>query len=308
MANLEYTLAESGTIHIAEDVIQTIAGVALSEIDGVAKMGGSAVSGLAEQITGRRNLTRGVKVEFSNESQACTLTVQVVLRYGVRIPDVAAQIQEHVQASVEQYTGLRVAAVHVHVVGLSLREEDDESEGFGLPGKVSNLIQQGTDLVKQGYDTAKNKVQSAAQATKDAAAEAIGTAKEKTQQGVEAVKDAAQSAYQASKDAAQQGAETVKDAANRAAEATKDAAQKAAEATKNTVEQVKDKVTSNAEVTPSEARVEDAKQTVKEGVESAKDAVQRGLEQAKEAVERGADAAKDAADRAADKAKDQLHE
>lgn len=233
MANLEYTLAESGTIHIAEDVIQTIAGVALSEIDGVAKMAGSAVSGLAEQITGRRNLTRGVKVEFSNESQACTLTVQVVLRYGYRIPEVAARIQEHVQSSVEQYTGLRVAAVHVHVVGLSLRDEDEESEGFGLPGKVSNLIQQGTDLVKQGYDTAKNKVQSAAQATKDAAAEAIGTAKEKTQQvvdaaaektqpGVEAVKDAAQSAYQASKDAAQQGAEAAKDAADRAADKAKD--------------------------------------------------------------------------------------
>ncbi|WP_304459706.1 Asp23/Gls24 family envelope stress response protein, partial [Alicyclobacillus sendaiensis] len=154
MANLEYTLAESGTIHIAEDVIQTIEGVAMSEIEGVAKMAGSTMSGLAEQITGRRNLTRGVRVEFSNEAQSCTLTVQVVMRYGYRIPDVASQIQEHVQTSVERYTGLRVSAVNVHVVGLSLRDEDEEVEGFGLPGKVSNLIQQGSDLVKQGYDTA----------------------------------------------------------------------------------------------------------------------------------------------------------
>ncbi|WP_062305198.1 Asp23/Gls24 family envelope stress response protein [Alicyclobacillus sendaiensis] len=237
MANLEYTLAQSGTIHIAEDVIQTIAGAAMSEIEGVAKMAGSAVSGLAEQITGRRNLTRGVKVEFADD--ACTLTVQVVLRYGYRIPDVAAQIQEHVQASVEQYTGLRVAAVHVHVIGLSLRDEDEEGEGFGFPSKVSNLIQQGTVLVKQGYDTAKSKVQSATQATKEAAAGAMETAKEKAQQvmdaaaekaqqGAEAVKQTAQSAYEASKDAAQQGAEAVKDVASRAADAAKDAADRAA--------------------------------------------------------------------------------
>jgi len=211
MANLEYTLAESGTIHIAEDVIQTIAGVALSEIDGVAKMAGSPVSGLAEQITGRRNLTRGVKVEFSNESQACILTVHVVLRYGVRIPEVAARVQEHVQSSVEQYTGLRVAAVHVHVVGLSLRDEGDQSDGFGLPGKVSNLIQQGTDLVKQGYDTAKSKVQSAAQAAKEATSDAVGTAKEKPQQVMDAAAEKAQ-----------QGAEAVKDAADGAADKTKD--------------------------------------------------------------------------------------
>jgi len=56
---------EYGTIKIADEVVAVIAGLAASEVEGVAGMSGGLSSGVAE-LLGRKNLSKGVKVEFDN--------------------------------------------------------------------------------------------------------------------------------------------------------------------------------------------------------------------------------------------------
>lgn len=106
-----------GEVRIANEVVSTIAGLAAVEVEGVAGMSGGLAGGISE-ILGRRNVSRGVKVEVGQHQAAIDL--YIVVDYGVRIPDVAWKVQENVKRQIETMTGLEVTEVNVHVQGVQL--------------------------------------------------------------------------------------------------------------------------------------------------------------------------------------------
>jgi uncharacterized alkaline shock family protein YloU len=114
-----------GTIKIADDVVKIIAGLAAMDIKGVAGMSGGFAGGIAE-LLGRKNLAKGIKVEVGEKEAAIDLSV--IIDYGVRIPDVAAQIQESVKNAVERMTGLVVVEANVNVQGVAFAAETKEEE------------------------------------------------------------------------------------------------------------------------------------------------------------------------------------
>ena len=116
--------SELGTIRIADDVVAVIAGLAAVEVEGVAAMSGGIAGGIAE-VLGRRNLAKGVKVEVGTEE--AKIDIFIIVKYGMRIPDVAWEIQENVKRAVERMTGLSVLQVNVHVQGVSFPHKDKES-------------------------------------------------------------------------------------------------------------------------------------------------------------------------------------
>ena len=79
-----------GSIRIADEVVSIIAGLAATEVEGIAGMSGGIVSGVTEML-GRKNFTKGVKVEVGEKEAAVDL--YIVVKYGVRIPDVALAAQ-----------------------------------------------------------------------------------------------------------------------------------------------------------------------------------------------------------------------
>jgi uncharacterized alkaline shock family protein YloU len=114
-----------GTIRIADDVVKVIAGLAAMDIKGVAGMSGGFAGGIAE-LLGRKNLAKGIKVEVGEKEAAIDLSV--IIDYGMRIPDVAAQIQESVKNAVERMTGLVVVEANVNVQGIAFAAEAKEDE------------------------------------------------------------------------------------------------------------------------------------------------------------------------------------
>ncbi|MDI9259904.1 Asp23/Gls24 family envelope stress response protein [Alicyclobacillus sendaiensis] len=136
MADMQYELSERGSVHISDEVVQIIAGVATNEVDGVLSTSGSLYGGLTESITGRKNMAKGVKVQYDEAGRSCTIDVWVQLRFGVSIPEVGYQIQEHVKSSVESMTGLRVDAVHVHVVGVAFQTDAERAQDADQIGTV----------------------------------------------------------------------------------------------------------------------------------------------------------------------------
>ena len=113
--NLSYDSSE-GQISFADDVVAVIAGLATIEIDGVVGMSGGVADGIAE-ILGRKNFTRGVKVEVGTLEAAIDL--DIIAMYGMNIPDVCRKVQENVKKEVEMMTGLDVVEVNVNVMGIS---------------------------------------------------------------------------------------------------------------------------------------------------------------------------------------------
>lgn len=114
-----------GSIRIADEVVKVIAGLSAIEIKGVAGMSGGLVGGIAEML-GRKNLSKGIKVEVGEKEAAVDL--YVIMDYGIRIPDVAAQIQEGVKNAIERMTGLVVVEVNVNVQGVAFTSEFKEEE------------------------------------------------------------------------------------------------------------------------------------------------------------------------------------
>ena len=113
-------------IKIANDVVAVIAGVAISEVPGVASMSGGFAGGITEVLSGKKNLSKGVKVEA--DEKEVKIDVNIIVEYGSRIPDVAFEIQNRVKKSVENMTGLKVSEVNVHVQGVKTEREEDSEE------------------------------------------------------------------------------------------------------------------------------------------------------------------------------------
>lgn len=114
-----------GSIRIADDVVRIIAGLAATEVAGVAGMSGGVVGGITEKL-GRKNLSKGVKVEVGEKEAAVDL--YIIVEYGVRIPEVAAKIQDDVKTAIEKMTGLTVVEVNVNVQGVVFGSEFSEEE------------------------------------------------------------------------------------------------------------------------------------------------------------------------------------
>ena len=114
-----------GSIRIADEVVSIIAGLAATESEGVAGMSGGIAGGIAEML-GKKSLTKGVKVEVGEKETAVDL--YMIVKYGVRVPDVAIAVQENVKKAIENMTGLTVVEVNVHVQGVGFAEETEEEE------------------------------------------------------------------------------------------------------------------------------------------------------------------------------------
>lgn len=117
---------ELGKIQIAPEVIGVIAGLAASEVDGVASMSGSFVGDIAERFGRKKNFAKGVQVEVGQKEAAVDLSI--IVEYGYSIPEVAVNVQNNVRAAIENMTGLSVVEVNVHIVDVKIQTSSDSTE------------------------------------------------------------------------------------------------------------------------------------------------------------------------------------
>ena len=109
-----------GKVVFASEVIAIIAGLARIRSKGIAGMSGGVVEGFAEML-GRKNLTKGVKVEVGTQEAA--IDIYAIVKYGAKIQDVAKEIQNNVKSAVETMTGLKVVEVNVYIQGVEIEKE-----------------------------------------------------------------------------------------------------------------------------------------------------------------------------------------
>ncbi|RNC29263.1 MAG: Alkaline shock protein 23 [Candidatus Dichloromethanomonas elyunquensis] len=115
-----------GSVRIADEVVEVIAGMAASEVEGVAEMSGGFVGDLANMLGRSKNVSKGIKVEVGENEAAVDLFLAV--DYGVSIPDVAQKVQEAVKEAIEGMTGLSVLAINVHIQGIAFKNTAEVKE------------------------------------------------------------------------------------------------------------------------------------------------------------------------------------
>lgn len=116
---------EAGTIKIAADVVTVIASLAASDVKGVYGMSGGFTGDIAEKF-GMKSSNKGVKVQVGEVESSIDLFL--VVDYGVRIPEVAYEVQQNVKKAVETMTGLKVTEVNIHIQGINMPKSPKEVE------------------------------------------------------------------------------------------------------------------------------------------------------------------------------------
>ena len=114
--------ADRGIVKISDEVVEVIAGIAAAEIKGVVGMSAGIANGISQILSGKKNLSKGVKVNVGEDS--ASIDLYIVVEYGIKIPDLALNVQENVIKAVESMTGLKVSGVNVYVQNISITKEE----------------------------------------------------------------------------------------------------------------------------------------------------------------------------------------
>lgn len=118
LENKEMNIIESdsiGEVHIADEVVLVIAGLAATEIEGVSSMAGDITNAVVGKL-GMKGLSKGVKVEITENDVKVYLSLNIY--HNVSIPEVSKKVQERVKTSIENMTGLNVIEVNIAIAGV----------------------------------------------------------------------------------------------------------------------------------------------------------------------------------------------
>lgn len=106
-----------GQVQIADEVVAIIAGLAATEVEGVASMAGNITKELVSKL-GMKVLSKGVKVSVEDGEVRVDLALNI--DYGYSVPKTCQKVQEKVKASIENMTGLGVSDVNVRIASVNL--------------------------------------------------------------------------------------------------------------------------------------------------------------------------------------------
>lgn len=109
-----------GDVQIADEVVTIIAGLAATEVEGVASMAGNITNELVGKL-GMKNLSKGVRVTVLEGVVSVDLTLNI--EFGKNILEVSKTVQEKVKSSIENMTGLEVADVNIHIASVDMENE-----------------------------------------------------------------------------------------------------------------------------------------------------------------------------------------
>lgn len=108
-----------GEVHIADEVVAIVAGLAATDVDGVASMAGNITNELVSKL-GKKNLSKGVRVTILEG--VVTVDLSLNIEYGRNILETSKKVQEKVKSAIENMTGLEVADVNIHIASVDMGE------------------------------------------------------------------------------------------------------------------------------------------------------------------------------------------
>ena len=124
----KYTIAGNsgkGIVQIADDVVSSIVGLAVTEVDGVARLTGDITRELVAKL-GKKNLAKGIYVAYDDAedgSKKVKVNVSIEIKFGYNILAVSESVQEKVKSTLLTMTGLECSVVNVKVSGIDFEDQ-----------------------------------------------------------------------------------------------------------------------------------------------------------------------------------------
>ena len=122
MQDLSVKEKSGGSVRVYESVISSIVRKTVLATDGVVRFAGnSLVDNIAEFVGSKTIQDRAISVEMGEQS--VSVAIQLILEYGVYIPDVASKVQVAVKERIQELTGMVVENIDVIVMDIEQVEE-----------------------------------------------------------------------------------------------------------------------------------------------------------------------------------------
>lgn len=126
-------VTENGNIKISPEVIMRISAIAAREIEGVAGLGSAMAIG---DLLGKKTPSKGIKVEVTEEGTV--IDVHVTVKFGIKINEIAPEIQKVVKNAVEEYAGIENVTVNIYVDGIENEAEEIKKKRAASPTSRTN--------------------------------------------------------------------------------------------------------------------------------------------------------------------------
>jgi len=115
-------MEENMNLSISEEVISTLAERVITAVAGVHSLNGGIMGGINNMLG--KKASQGIKVDINGNE--ISMDVYITVEYGVKIPDIAWEIQDKVKKELENMTGMIVTTVNVHIQGINYDKKDSE--------------------------------------------------------------------------------------------------------------------------------------------------------------------------------------
>ncbi len=112
----EEDIEDLGTVKIADEVVLIIAGRAATEVKGVTALSGN-ISNDEIGRSGTRGLSKGVRIQVTEEEVMVDLSLQIA--YGYSVPEITHAVREKVKSAIETMTGLHVSKVNIRIADVN---------------------------------------------------------------------------------------------------------------------------------------------------------------------------------------------
>lgn len=119
---------EKGKLVVSDDVIATYISEATLKTEGVHDLYSGLSDTLSKNILGKDSIYRGLKI--TNDEEGYQIDVYLIVEYGVKIPEIAWNVQQNVISELEGVMAIVVKAVNIHIQGVSLpKGETGDTDG-----------------------------------------------------------------------------------------------------------------------------------------------------------------------------------
>lgn len=108
--------AMKGSLQISTDVISKIAKLATLEVEGIYSVSGNILSGKGFALVRKMPMQKPISVELNDD--VAEISVNVVVKYGCKIPQLSEKVQENVKNAVQNMTCITVSKVNVIITGV----------------------------------------------------------------------------------------------------------------------------------------------------------------------------------------------
>jgi len=107
-------------LSVSEEVISTIVEKTVMSIPGIYDINGGIIDGITNMLGTKR--VKGIKVDINEKS--ISIDIYLIVEYGVKIPDIAWDVQDKVKKTIEEMVGMVVTAVNIHIQGINFKKKN----------------------------------------------------------------------------------------------------------------------------------------------------------------------------------------